>query len=535
MAETNRVTPLIEAAEAFPAFEAAALDARREILFGMRLFEANLPLYGDRAKAAGFETWAELLAARAADGVDVRILLSDFEPTVATDLHRDAWVSIEGFNAAAEAAGADGQLAVIAGLHQGELGRIARALFWPAVRFRLGGVALKAESSGDLELEDRPGLWAYFRRRGRSLAYHKRARMRLWPATHHQKLAVFDGEKAIVGGIDLARRMYDTAAHDRPAADTWHDVSVLVEGPAAAAARAHLHAEWNANTPRFNARATRMGAPRGAFLKTVSPIPDPARPPAGPETTGFLRTRSRRSRSPFAFGPKPYVVEIEQALVESIAKAERLIYLETQFLRSPVIADALVGAARRLENGRLIVLLPAAPEDVAFNGNSNSDARHGEWLQAEAVAKVLRAWDDRAGVFALAQPRSVAKAPEHPRALLEKAPIVYIHAKVAIFDRAEAIVGSANLNGRSMRWDTETAVRWRDPEGVAVFLDRLWNIHFVEGAPGPQEDPLEAWRGRAASNFLSDPSDRKGFILPYDQERARAHGRRRFWIPTDML
>lgn len=535
MAETNRVTPLIEAAEAFPAFEAAALDARREILFGMRLFEATLPLYSDRAKAAGFGTWAELLAAKAADGVDVRILLTDFEPTVATDLHRDAWASLEGFNAAAEAAGADGKLAVIAGLHQGELGRVARALFWPAVRFRLGGVALKAEAAGDLELEDRPGLWAYFRRRGRSLAYHRRARMRLWPATHHQKLAVFDGERAIVGGIDLARRMYDTETHDRPAEDTWHDVSVLVEGPAAAAAQAHLHAEWNANTPRFNARATRMGAPRGAFLKTVAPIPDPVRPQAGPETSGFLRTRSRRSRSPFAFGPKPHVVEIERALVDGVGRAERLIYLETQFLRSPVIADALVAAADRREDARLIVLLPAAPEDVAFNGNRNADARHGEWLQAEAVTRVLRAWGDRAGIFALAQPRAQATAPEHPRALLEEAPIVYIHAKVAIFDRTEAIVGSANLNGRSMRWDTEAAVRWRDPEGVAAFQDRLWNAHFVEGAPGLQEDPVEAWRSRAASNFLAEPANRTGFILPYDLERARAYGRRRFWIPTDML
>ena len=79
--------PLLTAAAANPALEEMALDARDEILMGFRLFEADLPLQSPRALEAGYSTWSELLSARAADGVRVRILLTDFEPIVANTLH----------------------------------------------------------------------------------------------------------------------------------------------------------------------------------------------------------------------------------------------------------------------------------------------------------------------------------------------------------------------------------------------------------------------------------------------------------------
>ena len=88
-------------------------------------------------REAGYSTWSELLAARAADGVRVRILLTDFEPIVANTLHAQAWSALEGFVKAGDAAGAGDNLSVIAGLHPGELGKIIRLVFWPALRFRL--------------------------------------------------------------------------------------------------------------------------------------------------------------------------------------------------------------------------------------------------------------------------------------------------------------------------------------------------------------------------------------------------------------
>lgn len=523
--------PLIEAAEAFPAFEEAALSAKREILFGMRLFEADLPLQSDRAKAAGFATWAELLAARAADGVDVRILLTDFEPVMAADLHQAAWRSMEGFIAAADAAGAADNFSVIASLHPGEIGRIARLAFWPVVRGRLANVPRAA--GDEIDLDRSPGLWAYLRRRGRSATVKLAPKIRLWPATHHQKMATFDGATAIVGGIDLARRMYDDRDHDRPAEQTWHDVSLLVDGPVAGAARRHLRDLWNVSVPGFNARVTRMGAPDRRFLRPAAPLLEAGPAPAA--GSGFLRTRSRRARSPFALGPRPDVVEIETALVAGIARAERLIYLETQFLRSPVVAGALAAAARARPALTLILLLPAAPDDIAFKGNRDAAARHGEWLQARALGEVQSAFGGRCGVFSLAKPEAGSETPDHARAELADAPIVYVHAKVSIFDGAVAIVGSANLNGRSLKWDTETAVVWRDAAAVAEFQQRLWDVHFAVDAPRAAGNALDAWRSRAERNQAAEPNERQGFVLPYDMAACRAYARRRWWIPTDML
>lgn len=312
-----------------------------------------------------------------------------------------------------------------------------------------------------------------------------------------------------------------------------------VEGDVAAAARSHLKAEWNANTPRFNARLTRMGAPFEQMLRPVAPIRDdpPKLSPPSLDRGIFLRTRSRRSRSPFAIGPRPDVVEIERAVIKAILGAERLIYLETQFLRSPVIVQALVRAASRNTSSQLIIVLPAAPDDVAFEGNQGADVRQGEWLQVRAVRRIQKAWGDRCGVFSLAQPRPVSvdenELPD--RATLQGAPIVYVHAKVSIFDSTDAIVGSANLNGRSMRWDIETAVHWRDEESVQALQNELWASHFGHAVDAESQDSLHSWSTRAQENADCAPDQRQGFIMPYDLEAAAKTAKYRCWVPTNMV
>jgi phospholipase D1/2 len=49
---------------------------------------------------------------------------------------------------------------------------------------------------------------------------------RLHPATHHQKLAVFDRRRLYIGGLDLDERRWDTPEHDRPGAETWQDLQL---------------------------------------------------------------------------------------------------------------------------------------------------------------------------------------------------------------------------------------------------------------------------------------------------------------------
>ena len=80
--------------------------------------------------------------------------------------------------------------------------------------------------------------------------------------------------------------------------------------------------------------------------------------------------------------------EIEEAHLAAISRSKRLIYLETQYFRHQPLADALAEAAQREPDLHLLVVLPAAPEDVAFEGSNGKDAKLGEGLQADAVATV---------------------------------------------------------------------------------------------------------------------------------------------------
>ena len=108
--------------------------------------------------------------------------------------------------------------------------------------------------------------------------------------------------------------------------------------------------------------------------------------------------------------------------------------------------------------------MPAAPEEVAFEGHQGIEHRFGEFLQARCLRLVRRAFRERCLVIAPAQPRRDGSP---GRDALWGAPIIYVHSKVSIFDDEAAIVSSANLNGRSLYWDTDLGVEFTETEDVA--------------------------------------------------------------------
>lgn len=110
-----------------------------------------------------------------------------------------------------------------------------------------------------------------------------------------------------------------------------------------------------------------------------------------------------------------------------------------------------------------------------------------------------------------------------------------MHSKTTIIDGEEAIVGSANLNGRSLRWDTETAVHWRDTKTVRELQTKLWDPHFGETTDLDAPDPHRRWSARAEENVVLPPGQRKGFIMPYNLEAAAKTAKFRFWVPTNMV
>ncbi|MCB1310739.1 MAG: phospholipase [Sedimentitalea sp.] len=509
--QTERLRILMTAAEAYPALEACFLTARDRISAGFRVFDPATTLRSPEAREIG-ERWVDLIVHTLARGVNFRIVIADFDPVARPGCHRRTWRSVRQLLAAGEASGRPELLSVIPAMHPARVGAVPRFFLWPRILRELNAEARRlnhlAAAPARATLAEMPAIRDLVQGR------HPELRARRWPiaplvpASHHQKVAVFDGQTLFVGGLDLNDRRYDTPDHDRPGEDTWHDVQLLMRGEVAAEAERHLD----------------------EMLDVVAARKPPARLPT------LLRTLSCRRRWPsFTMSPRTLLAEIEAAHLRRIKEARQLIYLETQFFRSLPLARALAEAARRSPALGLLLVVPGAPHSVAFEDSSDSGARYGEYLQARCVKTVCDAFGARCFVMAPAQPR---RSRAEGRETLQSAPLVYLHAKVSIFDERVAIVSSANLNGRSMRWDTELGISLDRAEDVAALRRRCFEHWLPEDADPDCFDPasaVTAWRDLAQANAGAPPEARRGFLLPYSVGPARRFGRNLPGVPDEMV
>lgn len=483
---------LITADEAWPAFERAVLAAREEIVAGFRIFDLSTRLRAPEAQAVGRD-WFDLLLDALRRGVRLTLIVSDFDPVVGTPLHEIAWRTVRQGAALAEAAGvAPGQCQVRATMHPSQPGALPWLALLPAM------IAKKLSRIEEI---------SKMRLQRQAVGLDDGSVPGIHPVTHHQKLAVIDGEVLYVGGLDLNERRYDTMRHELPAAQSWSDVQVILRGPEARDARDHLL----------------------CFESLCGGKAEPG------DLPHIKRTLScpRRFQLPF-LSPRTQLREIEQAHLDAFARAEHLIYIETQFLRSSVIADALAEAAKKPDLA-CFILLPALPEDVAFDGNEGMDARFGMSLQRDAVARLRAAFGPRITFTAPVRPVMAAR---DTSAVLAGSPIIYVHNKVLVVDDTFGLVGSANLNGRSLRWDTEVAVELKTPERVSRLREKLFQHWWFDPLPPEARDPatLQPWWDREIRrNGVKLPGNRSGFLVPYDPENGAELAQRLPGVTEDVV
>jgi phosphatidylserine/phosphatidylglycerophosphate/cardiolipin synthase-like enzyme/uncharacterized membrane protein YdjX (TVP38/TMEM64 family) len=279
-------------------------------------------------------------------------------------------------------------------------------------------------------------------------------------ASHHQKVVVVDGVVAFAGGLDLTIRRWDRNAHDPadpdrvdPAGKSYrpfHDVQMAVDGEAAAALSELVQARWN----RACAECL---APPGPAAPDHDPWPESLEPDLRDVPLGIARTEP-------AHDGRPEVREVEALYLDMIGTAERMIYIENQFLTCGRIARALI--ARMKERPELEALI-VAPRT------------HHTWLEHRTMLagriRFMRALR-RAGVAN--RTRLVFPHVEKGDAASE----VMVHAKVMVVDDRLLRVGSSNLCNRSMGTDTECdlMVEARDAAqraAVARVRDRLIAEH----------------------------------------------------------
>ena len=111
------------AAEAYPVFERCVLNATTEIRMSFRIFDLRTRLRSAEAQEIG-ETWFDLIAHALRRGVTIHMILADFDPIAATQLHFGTWRSVRQFAFLAELAPVD-RLHVTAARHPARVG------FWP--------------------------------------------------------------------------------------------------------------------------------------------------------------------------------------------------------------------------------------------------------------------------------------------------------------------------------------------------------------------------------------------------------------------
>ncbi|MEL7211352.1 MAG: phospholipase D-like domain-containing protein [Pseudomonadota bacterium] len=500
---------LITANEAYPRLEQEFLNAQTEIVAGFRIFDPWTKLRSEKARALGAH-WFDLIVQTLNRGITVQLVLTDFDPVVRMDMHVYSWQCFRAWIAAGEASQHPGNLSVRVAMHPARVGLLPRTVLWMRSVQEIKDQIKRITDNQDLSAEEltaiAPGVRALTVRRGDGLKPRKFPPPPLVPVTHHQKLAVFDNTRLYVGGLDLNDRRFDTPDHERPSEDTWHDVQVVLTGQAASEARTHLLEMEDG----FSGRDTHTPQ---KLLRTLS--------------------AKRRFALPF-MSPRPIVDEIAEAHRAAIARSEELIYFETQFFRDETLARWL--AARALEQPALslILILPAAPEEIAFHDDWGPDTKFGEHLQVKCIDILHDAFAERVFIGAPAQLRHHSTP---GRDTHYDAPIIYLHAKVSLFDDHTGIVSSANLNGRSFRWDTEVGVQTETMQEVAQLKTRCFE-HWLHRDAGPEfydsKSACDAWAARAAQNAQLAPEDRKGFILPYRVGPVREEAQALPGVPSEM-
>lgn len=245
---------------------------------------------------------------------------------------------------------------------------------------------------------------------------------------HHQKIVLVDDAVAFLGGIDLTTRRWDddshNLCHDLRAVDghTYppvHDVQVMFDGVAARDVGELTRERW------YNATGERIApvtVPGGAWPEDV--VPDLTGQMLGIARTQPRYRAARRAR------------EIKSLIPAALLRAQKSIYIETQYFALPLVADILVRHLRRREGPEIVIVATQRSKGVIE-----------QYAMAEPrdrlFARLRRA--DRYGRLGLFYAVTANEADSE----------INIHSKVTIVDGRFLRIGSANLNRRSMGVDTE--------------------------------------------------------------------------------
>jgi|GEM_PF-315540 len=354
----------------------------------------------------------------------------------------------------------------------------------------------------------------------------------------HQKCVVVDSTTAFLGGIDLTVEYngdfdrWDTPSHPfasparstdiGPAPHPWHDAHLLLTGAPALDIEHNIRQRWDEAGRGFWRRmppplksltqmylsGTWRNIQQALYREEAGMLP----PDAGPEKPGpQARVQVVRTIPALTYRFAPAGIHgIAQAYTLAVRRAERFIYLESQYLwlenfigidvlrlgwQSHYMRTLLTELAAAAERGVTIALvLPDHPNC----GRAFTDGGIA-WLRRHAPQATAAG---RLHFFCLGTSLPLDYAPAPPRRAEAESTVryrpIYVHAKVGIVDDRWATIGSANLNSRGMSHDAELNLAVLDSDFARGLRLALWAEHMGAlchahtGWPAPAALPLPA-------------------------------------------
>jgi phosphatidylserine/phosphatidylglycerophosphate/cardiolipin synthase-like enzyme len=296
----------------------------------------------------------------------------------------------------------------------------------------------------------------------------------------HQKIAIVDGTHAFVGGIDMLIELsgdydrWDTHFHhyssplrsneENRTPHNWHDAHALIEGPAVGDVERNFRQRWNEVVQRHEWDNQQ--------LVPEHPLPSPV------ESTSLVQVARTIPVLTYSFASEDGIGGIAQLYANALSNAQYFVYLENQYFwthaflgidrprlgtDSPDMERNIRELAAALQRGATVALVLPDHPNV---GRAFTDAGLAR-LRAEAPEAAAQG---RIQAFCLAASAEVDGA--------ERYRPIYVHAKVTIIDDLWSTVGSANLNNRGMRDDTEMNVATLDAELARGLRMLLWAEHL---------------------------------------------------------
>jgi len=296
----------------------------------------------------------------------------------------------------------------------------------------------------------------------------------------HQKIAVVDGTHAFVGGIDMLIELsgdydrWDTHFHhyssplrgnnEERTPHNWHDAHAIIEGPAVGDVERNFRQRWNEVVLRHEWDSQ--------LLVSEHPLP-PAM-----ESTSLVQVARTIPVLTYSFASEDGIQGIAQLYANALGNAQHFVYLENQYfwthaffgidrprlgIDSPDMERNIRELAAALQRGATVALVLPDHPNV------------GRAFTDEGLA-LLRAEAPEAAAQGRIQAFCLATSAEIDGAELYRP--IYVHAKVTIIDDVWSTVGSANLNNRGMRDDTEMNVATLDAELARGLRILLWAEHL---------------------------------------------------------